>query len=323
MYSREEIEKVRSAVDIVEVVREYVPSLNVTGRSAKGLCPFHGEKTPSFHLQPEKGFFKCFGCGEAGDVIAFISKIEQVSFTEALERLASQAGLVLKKERVSKEKVEPEGIREKLWRILETAKNFYIDQLRDDKAGEAARAYLQEREIRDDTIRDFQLGFAPTSGESIIEVLVRKNYSIELCQQAGLAVRSAAGRFGSLATASTRMFATSRMVDAARGPSFLADSSAGSGTKTEFLVAGGGGGASVASELLLVVVQPTRPENRNAPATVSFQQPSMVMPSQKRKREAETSRAGCATCVVSADQLNSAIKLAAASTIRSRVRCTG
>ena len=195
MYSREEIEKVRTAVDIVEVVREYVPSLNVTGRSAKGLCPFHNEKTPSFHLQPEKGFFKCFGCGEAGDVIAFISKIEQVAFTEALERLASQAGVVLNKERVNSGRVEPEGMRERLWRILETAKNFYSEQLRDEKAGEAARAYLKEREIREETVRDFQLGFSPTSGESIIEVLVRKNYSIELCQQAGLAVRSAAGRF--------------------------------------------------------------------------------------------------------------------------------
>src|SRR5690349_5742231 len=98
MYNRNQIDQVRSAVDMVEVIRTYVPSLKSAGRSVKGLCPFHSERTPSFHVHPEKGLFKCFGCGEAGDVIAFISKMEQLSFTEALETLAERAGIRLQKE---------------------------------------------------------------------------------------------------------------------------------------------------------------------------------------------------------------------------------
>ena len=75
MYSREQIEQVRTAVDIVEVIRDYVPSLKAAGRSVRGLCPFHSEKTPSFHVHSEKGLFKCFGCNESGDVIGFVVKI--------------------------------------------------------------------------------------------------------------------------------------------------------------------------------------------------------------------------------------------------------
>src|SRR5687768_13281165 len=154
MFGRDQIDQVRSSVDIVDIVREFVPSLRVTGRSAKGLCPFHSERTPSFHVHAEKGIFKCFGCGEAGDVISFISKIEQVSFTEAVERLAEKAGIRLAREKNRPQ--EPEGLREKLFRVLEAAKEFYAEQLWSGRPGEAARAYLAERGIEESTSHAFQ-----------------------------------------------------------------------------------------------------------------------------------------------------------------------
>lgn len=194
MFSRDQIDQVRSTVDMVEVIREYVPSLKSSGRSVKGLCPFHSERTPSFHVHPEKGLFKCFGCGEAGDVIAFISKMEQLSFSEALEMLAGRAGITLKQERFQ-EKKEPEGIREKLYRALETASKIYEDQLWDERLGASARGYLDERGVREDTREKFHLGYAAQTGSGVFETLVQKGFSIELCQQAGLVSRSSAGRF--------------------------------------------------------------------------------------------------------------------------------
>lgn len=194
MYSRDQIDQVRNAVDIVSVVREYVPSLKVAGRSVKGLCPFHSERTPSFHVHPEKGIFKCFGCGEGGDAIGFLSKIEQMGFSEALEKLADQAGVRLQKQQ-TQEKREPEGIREKLHRVLAAAGRIYEDLLWDDKAGKAAREYLEKRVISDDTAQFFHLGVAPSGGSGIFETLVKKGFPIELCQQAGLVSRSSSGRF--------------------------------------------------------------------------------------------------------------------------------
>lgn len=194
MYSRQQIDQVRSSVDIVETVREYVPSLKIAGRSVKGLCPFHAERTPSFHVQPDKGLYKCFGCGEGGDVFAFLAKIENLTFSEAVERVASQAGITLKKEK-SRDAREPEGQREKILRVLEAAASYYEEKLWKDRSGEAVQAYLDERHVTEDTARAFRLGLAPQTGEPAFEALVKKGFAIETCQQAGLVSRSNAGRF--------------------------------------------------------------------------------------------------------------------------------
>lgn len=194
MFSREQIDQVRSSADIVSTIRDYVPSLQISGRSVKGLCPFHSERTPSFHVHPEKGVFKCFGCGEAGDVIAFVSKIEGLSFSEALEKLAGQLGIPLKREKSSHAR-EPESARQQILRALEAAKGLYKEQLWQARTGDAARAYLRQRRITDETAQRFELGVAPSSGDSIFEALVKKGYSIEICQQAGLVARSNQGRY--------------------------------------------------------------------------------------------------------------------------------
>lgn len=192
MASREQIEQIRSSVDIVELIREYVPSLKSSGRSVKGLCPFHSERTPSFHVQGEKGIFKCFGCGESGDAIAFLSKMEQLSFMEALQILADRSGIRLERTRPEQQR-EPEGVKDKLYRVLEDAAHLYEERLWDERIGVDARNYLAERHVTDETAEKFHLGFA--SGVGVFETLVKKGFAIELCQQAGLVVRSAAGKF--------------------------------------------------------------------------------------------------------------------------------
>ncbi len=194
MFSREQIDQVRNSVDIIETIREYVPSLKVAGRSVKGLCPFHGERTPSFHVQPDKGLYKCFGCGESGDVFGFLSKVENLTFTEAVERLASRAGITLRKDR-NRGDDRQEGTRERVLRVLEAAAAYYEEKLWNDRGGETALAYLSERHVQEETSRAFRLGYAPTSGDPAFEALVKKGYPIELCQQAGLAARSNSGRY--------------------------------------------------------------------------------------------------------------------------------
>ncbi len=195
MFTREQIDQVRFALDIADVIREFVPSLKASGRSMKGLCPFHTEKTPSFFVHPEKGIFKCFGCGESGDVISFVSKIENVSFTEALEKLASRAGIVLKKDDSRQKSKEPETVREQILRLLERAMAFYEEHLWDKPEGATALAYLKERGISDRVAQKFRLGMAPFQTASAFETLVAKGFSVDLCRQAGLAARSQSGRF--------------------------------------------------------------------------------------------------------------------------------
>lgn len=194
MYSRDQIDKVRASLDIVEVIRSYVPSLTVSGRSVRGLCPFHNERTPSFHVQPEKGFFKCFGCGEAGDVISFVSKLEGATFTETLEHLAAQVGVVLKAERGAVEKRQ-QDIKEKLFRLLDEAARIYQQILFEEVRGLAARNYLDFRGVGQIIRERFQLGMAPNSGTPVFETLVKNGFSFDLCQQAGLVARSKSGRF--------------------------------------------------------------------------------------------------------------------------------
>ncbi|MCB4756010.1 MAG: DNA primase [Elusimicrobia bacterium] len=194
MYSREQLDQVRSAIDLVALVREYVPSLKVAGRSIRGLCPFHNERTPSFFVHPEKGLFKCFGCGEGGDVFAFLSKMENVGFSEAVERLAEQAGIPLRRLNTPEVKKE-EGLRDQLFRVLEAAARFYEDQLWGERSGEAVRAYLTERAVSDSTARTFRLGAAPVQGGGVFETLVKKGFPIDLCQKAGLVSKTREGRY--------------------------------------------------------------------------------------------------------------------------------
>lgn len=135
----EVIQTIQESVDVVDVVSRYV-TLRRTGRSFKGLCPFHEEKTPSFHVFPESGRYKCFGCGEGGDVYTFLMKRNNLTFIEVVEELAREAHIALPKEQEDPDEARRARLRTDALRALEFAAGFFSAVLARD-AGEAARSY--------------------------------------------------------------------------------------------------------------------------------------------------------------------------------------
>jgi DNA primase len=178
------IETVRDAVDIVDVVSEYVV-LKKTGQNYVGLCPFHIEKTPSFTVSPSKQIFYCFGCGTGGNVFTFLMKIENLSFPEAVEALARRVGLEVPRER---KPTDIGSAREKYFEINQLAAEFYHRVLLEEDRGEKARRYLQERGITPDSWKRFKLGFAPGDGKSLQEFLESKGYPRQALLELGLIV---------------------------------------------------------------------------------------------------------------------------------------
>src|SRR3990167_5168808 len=141
-YSDQIVDQVQSLNDIVEVISAYVP-LKRVGRSFKANCPFHEEKTPSFIVNPDKQIFHCFGCGVGGDVFSFLMKYEQMTFPEALKRLADKAHVTLPES--SFEKSTDRSQIERLHEIYSAAAQFYSSVLKDPSLGQAGRAYLAKR----------------------------------------------------------------------------------------------------------------------------------------------------------------------------------
>ncbi|MBI5243357.1 MAG: DNA primase [Elusimicrobia bacterium] len=181
------LEDIRQRVDIVELVREYLPNLKRGGRSWKACCPFHQEKTPSFTVNPERQIFHCFGCQAGGDVFSFVMKMENLEFMEAVEKLAGRAGVRLAVE------AREEGPRQKERRLLlsavEFARGFYHDFLMREAEAAAARRYLAGRSVKADTVRAFKLGYAPRGAEALLKAAGRKGFDAPLLVKAGLAAR--------------------------------------------------------------------------------------------------------------------------------------
>jgi len=181
------VEQVRARTDIVEVVSGHV-LLKKAGKNYLGLCPFHSEKTPSFTVSPDKQLFYCFGCQEGGDVFTFLEKKEGMSFREALEYLAEAAGVSLP------EAEDPESRRRAaLVEALEMAAAFYRATLERLEAAGRARAYLERRGVRPETIERFGLGYAPAEWDGMYLALRKKGISEEVLLQAGLIGRRAGG----------------------------------------------------------------------------------------------------------------------------------
>jgi len=172
-----EIEELKSRLDIVDVIKQYVPDLKRTGRSYKGRCPFHNEKTPSFIVTPDMQIFKCFGCGEGGDVISFIQKIERVEFGQALNIAAERAGFELKRNYSEKD----EFLKKEKARVIEANKlaaKFWNYILKSLPAGKPGRDYMRKRNIRPEEMNKFVLGYAP-KGNNLKNFLVSKGYNIK------------------------------------------------------------------------------------------------------------------------------------------------
>lgn len=183
------VEQIKDKLDIVEFIRQYVPDLKRAGKTYKACCPFHKEKTPSFTCSSEKGLFYCFGCQEGGDIFAFLMKMENLSFNEALEKLAEMAGVEYKPvEKLSGEEQRRAAVR----KALDFARMFYHKNLL-SAAGTSARAYVKKRNLTKETCQKFELGLAFGEGVSLVRAAKAAGYSDTDLKDAGLCALTSYG----------------------------------------------------------------------------------------------------------------------------------
>lgn len=183
--SEEKISEIRDRASILEVVSDYV-SLKKTGRNHKGLCPFHSEKTPSFMVNEEKQIFHCFGCGEGGDVFAFLMKTGHFSFPEAAEELAKRYGIKLLRREPSPLQKKEMAKREVLFRINQLASDYFHDLLTQKREGEVGRKYLSQRSVSEQIIKEHRLGYSPERWDGLVQHLIEKKVPLELAWELGL-----------------------------------------------------------------------------------------------------------------------------------------
>ncbi|HAJ33298.1 MAG TPA: DNA primase [Candidatus Atribacteria bacterium] len=186
-FSSDLLEEIRNRCDIVDIISEYV-HLKPAGKGFKGLCPFHGEKTPSFMVSPEKQLFHCFGCGEGGNVFNFLMKYEKISFFEAVKMLAKKSGVSIpvdegKENFLNKQK-------ERLYKLNNLAANYYRECLFRTNQGKKIINYLKKRGINDTSVEKYRLGYAPSGWDTLTNFLKKKGYSYEEPFKAGLIKKS-------------------------------------------------------------------------------------------------------------------------------------
>jgi DNA primase len=182
----DDIAEVRDKARIDDVVSSYVTLKRAGGGSLKGLCPFHDEKTPSFNVTPARGIYHCFGCGEGGDAIAFLMKIDGLTFVESVERLAEKYGVQLRREEGDDQPQRPRGpSRSRLIEAHKVAVEFYAEQLASPD-GVAGRRFLHERGFDQDAAAHFGIGFAPRDGEALARHLLARRFTPEEVVAAGL-----------------------------------------------------------------------------------------------------------------------------------------
>ncbi|MDQ3007992.1 MAG: DNA primase, partial [bacterium] len=179
-----QIQEVKEASDIVALIGERI-QLQRSSSNFRGLCPFHGERSPSFFVSETMQRYKCFGCGETGDVFTFLERYEAMTFGESMKYLAERAGIALTQYHSNQE----DDHKEQLLAVLNLAKEYYHYLLTTHPAGEPARAYLKERGITAESIRLFQLGYSLDSWQELLSYLHgKKKFSLELLAEAGLTV---------------------------------------------------------------------------------------------------------------------------------------
>lgn len=180
-------EEIRRRTDIVAMVSTHA-SLKKSGRYYKGLCPFHQEKTPSFHVDPERGLFHCFGCGAGGDVFDFAMRSANLTFMEAAQELGRRAGVEIE---TSPEAAQKASEREQILRALDSARDYFRALLA--SSGRKARAYLERRGVSEEIAGRFHLGYAAPGWDGMVTVLQARGYRAEVLEQAGLAAPRASG----------------------------------------------------------------------------------------------------------------------------------
>ncbi|MDD3729779.1 MAG: DNA primase [Endomicrobiaceae bacterium] len=184
------IDQIRTSSSIEYVIQEYVPDLKKSGKNWKCCCPFHSEKTPSFVVSPEKGIFRCFGCGVAGDVFKFVMLIENIPWIEAVRKLAQKSGITIEERKEDKIALSEKA---KIFELLESAARFYHRCFIESKSAQIARDYSKERGLSQETIQKFMIGYAPKG--KLLESALKKGYSYEELVKAGLVTKTESGMF--------------------------------------------------------------------------------------------------------------------------------
>ena len=175
------IEEIKARVDLADLIASYGVQVKSAGSSKKACCPFHHEKTPSFNINETKGFYHCFGCGESGDAIKFVEKMEGLSFVEAVKKLAASCGVKLE------ESVDPAaGRRSRLYSLMAELAAFYHRCLLKTKEAARAREYLKERELGDETQEAYQIGYAPEGAATVMKWAEKYRYTPAEMEEAGV-----------------------------------------------------------------------------------------------------------------------------------------
>ena len=186
MIDRPTVDRILEAANIVDVISEYV-SLQKAGTSYKGLCPFHDDRTPSFSVSPAKGIYKCFSCGEAGNVVNFIMKHDQMTYPEALKVLAKKYGIEVKERELTTEEKQLENERESMFLVNEWAAKYFQNILHNHVDGKAiGLQYFRNRDFRDDIIEKFQLGFCLPGKQEFANAALKAGYKAEFLVKTGL-----------------------------------------------------------------------------------------------------------------------------------------
>ncbi|NUS14962.1 MAG: DNA primase, partial [Streptomyces sp.] len=173
----EDVKAVRDAVPIDAVVSEYLQLRNAGGGNLKGLCPFHDEKSPSFQVSPSKGLFHCFGCQEGGDTITFVMKVDHLSFSESVERLAAQAGITLRYEEGGYNPAHQRGERIRLVEAHKIAAQWYVEQLATSPEADTGRKFLAERGFDQLAAEHFSVGYSPQGWDHLTRYLRGKGFT--------------------------------------------------------------------------------------------------------------------------------------------------
>ena len=196
-FTKESIERVKDAIDMVELVGSRTDLRRAGGRYV-GLCPFHDERTPSFSVNVDQKLYHCFGCGEGGDAIGFVQQTEALDFPGAVEFLATRYGIELTREEEDPQAEERRRRRERLLKLLERATVFYERYLWDAAEAEPARRYLEGRGLGQEILRDFRIGYAPKAWDRVMLAAQRDGFSEQELASAGLGRRGRQGGFGDL-----------------------------------------------------------------------------------------------------------------------------
>ncbi|QAS54163.1 DNA primase [Halobacillus litoralis] len=181
----EKVDEIRTSSDIVEVIGDYI-DLKKQGRNYFGLCPFHGENTPSFSVSQDKQIFHCFGCGKGGNVYTFLMEMEGFSFVQALKQLAEQSGIELPEQMTDEGPAERSQESQSMLEAHQWLTKLYHHLLKNSKEGQEAYQYLMDRGFTDETIQKYQIGFSPNSKDFVVTFLEKKGYHPQTMVKAGL-----------------------------------------------------------------------------------------------------------------------------------------